>query len=1144
MNKTLTLLLAWAALGPAALPASAQQAPATMPAEPKVGPADLTVETVQQRLQQAQEAPELEDTVKVRVGELYQQALADLRNAEEWAGKTAEFDKLREEAPGRLEEIRAELAQPLLEAKPEIPPDASLAQLEQLLAQAEAELKATRERATGLDEERARRADRRVKLPEATATAKQKLADRIKDLSTAPPPSEAKEITLARQTSLQARKQALEKEIASYEKEITSYDARGELLTARRDQAARDIARRDLLVKAWQETVNERRRLEVEAAATAARRAHKEAAQKHPAVARLAEENAGLAKERVELAGKIEQVAQEQERIAKTRDQVTAYFKEVTSKVEAAGLTGPMGVLLRQKRETLPDVRRHQRSIAARRSEIPRVQVDLIEYDDQRDALTDVDPLLSEVLAEVGPDAAERDEIESAGRELLQARRGILDGLIGDYNTYFAKVVDLDAEERRLIVEVGRLADYIDQRVLWIRSTTPPRLSDGPLTWSAVRWLLSPQDWAATTGALWSATRASPGATAVALPLFLALLLGRRRLRTRLRTIGREASRSQAQAFSLTVRALVLTLLIAVLWPSVFWFIGWRLAGAFDAPDFAKAVAAGLLAVAVVYVTVSLIRQVCRREGLAEAHFEWPAASLRAIRRCAWWLLIVGLPLVFVVSAVEWTGENESQNSLGRFAFILGQVLLAVLAQRLFRRSGGIFRGGVAATQPGRLHRLRALWYPLGVGLPLLLAVLATAGYYYTALQLADRLLDSVWLILGLALLNALALRWLLVSRRKLAMEQLRQRRAAARDEARQEGKPIPGDEGAEPQLDLSIISTQTRKLLGSLGVIAVVVGLWFIWVDVLPALNILDTVELWSTTEKVTETTVDPQGVAVPRTVEKSVPVTLANMAVALLTLVVASIAAKNVPGLLEIGLLQHLPLQAGERYAITTTARYLIIIVAVVMVASAIGVGWSNVQWLVAAMTVGLGFGLQEIFANFVSGLIILFERPVRIGDIVTVGKVTGKVSRIRTRATTIIDWDRKELVIPNKEFVTGQVVNWSLSDQVLRLVVKVGIAYGSDTRKAQQTLLDVAGRNRRVLSEPPPKALFQEFGSSSLDFELRVWVKDIEDWIIVRHELHQSIDDAFREAGIEIAFPQRDIHVRSVQATLPVMDKKADQ
>jgi len=142
----------------------------------------------------------------------------------------------------------------------------------------------------------------------------------------------------------------------------------------------------------------------------------------------------------------------------------------------------------------------------------------------------------------------------------------------------------------------------------------------------------------------------------------------------------------------------------------------------------------------------------------------------------------------------------------------------------------------------------------------------------------------------------------------------------------------------------------------------------------------------------------------------------------------------AKNIPGLLEIVVLQKLPIDTGGRFAVTAIARYLITVVGVVVAFGAIGVGWSKVQWLVAAISVGLGFGLQEIFANFVSGLMLLFERPIRIGDVVTVGGITGTVTRIRIRATTITDWDRKELVIPNKEFITGQVVNWTLSDAMV--------------------------------------------------------------------------------------------------------------
>jgi potassium efflux system protein len=247
--------------------------------------------------------------------------------------------------------------------------------------------------------------------------------------------------------------------------------------------------------------------------------------------------------------------------------------------------------------------------------------------------------------------------------------------------------------------------------------------------------------------------------------------------------------------------------------------------------------------------------------------------------------------------------------------------------------------------------------------------------------------------------------------------------------------------------------------------------------------------------------------------------------------------VAAKNLPGLLEIMLLQRLPLDTGSRYAVTTVARYSITIVGLVFAFGTIGIRWSTIQWLAAAITVGLGFGMQEIFANFVSGLILLFERPIRVGDVITVGNTDGTVTRIQMRATTIMDWNRKEIIIPNKEFVTGQIVNWSLSDRVLRLVCPVGIAYGADTRKAVEILLRVATQHPRVLAQPEPRALFVGFGASSLDFELRVFLKDIDDLVTARHELLLDIDDSFRKAGIEIPFPQRDLHVRSIQPSLRV-------
>jgi potassium efflux system protein len=264
---------------------------------------------------------------------------------------------------------------------------------------------------------------------------------------------------------------------------------------------------------------------------------------------------------------------------------------------------------------------------------------------------------------------------------------------------------------------------------------------------------------------------------------------------------------------------------------------------------------------------------------------------------------------------------------------------------------------------------------------------------------------------------------------------------------------------------------------------------------------------------------------------------ITLADLVLAVLVLATTFIAAKNIPGLLEMAVLQHLPVDAGARYALSTVSRYLTMMVGVMLACWFVGLGWSKVQWLVTAICLGLGFGLQEIFANFISGLIILFERPVRVGDVVTIDTVTGVVSRIRLRTTTVTDGDRKELIIPNKEFITGRVLNWTLTDPVNRVVINVGIAYGSDTQRAAQILQKLAQEHPHVLDDPPPRVTLESFGDSALNFVLRFFLPNLENRGTVIHEMHMAIDRAFREAGIEMPFPQHDVHVRSVDAAFPL-------
>ena len=318
-----------------------------------------------------------------------------------------------------------------------------------------------------------------------------------------------------------------------------------------------------------------------------------------------------------------------------------------------------------------------------------------------------------------------------------------------------------------------------------------------------------------------------------------------------------------------------------------------------------------------------------------------------------------------------------------------------------------------------------------------------------------------------------------------------------------------------EAGVEMSQIDLQIRKLLKLVMFILTLGGIWAIWEPFFPAFGILQDIHFWSYS-----TVVDG--------VSKTVPITLANILVAIFVAVITVIANRNLPGLLEVILLNPLSLAPGARYAYTTICRYAITTLGIIVAFNVIGIKWASLQWLVAALSVGLGFGLQEIVANFICGLIVLFERPYRVGDTVTIGDVSGTVSRIRIRATTIIDWDRKELIVPNKEFIVGRLINWSLSDRHVRIRIPVGIAYGSDTKMAEKLLMQAARKNPRVLTEPPPVAVFKGFGDNSLDFELRVYIDGIEDWYPMLHELNITIDNTFKEAGVTIAFPQRDVHL----------------
>jgi small-conductance mechanosensitive channel len=221
----------------------------------------------------------------------------------------------------------------------------------------------------------------------------------------------------------------------------------------------------------------------------------------------------------------------------------------------------------------------------------------------------------------------------------------------------------------------------------------------------------------------------------------------------------------------------------------------------------------------------------------------------------------------------------------------------------------------------------------------------------------------------------------------------------------------------------------------------------------------------------------------------------------------------------------------EIGVRVSIARLVHYVFIFIGFILALLALGFEFTKLTIMLSALGIGIGFGLQSIVNNLVSGLILLFERPVRVGDFIELGEKWAEIKKIGLRATTVQTFDQADVIIPNADLVTNQVINWTLSNRRVRLIIPVGVAYGSDISLVMETLLASAEKNSKIAEAPAPQVLFLKFGESALEFELRIWVLDAEERLAVKSELHQEIDRRFREAKVEIAFPQRDLHLRSV-------------
>ena len=1081
----------------------------------------------------------LDEETRTKVLDQLRDAQAQLQNTKAAQAAAAAFADAIQTAPAETAKLRGELN----EASAPAPNAASLGvdettplpELEQALATKLAEIAAAEAKLADLESQLATQTDRPAKARSRINELRNGMDELAATVKAEPPPGEPVMLTDARRLAARLKLDARTAELARLDQEIVSNSARIELIRAQRDIAARTVTRLRREVEVLQAAVNTKRQSSATQALQQTALAEIEAAGSHPVVRELAEGNAELTRELPAVAADIERVTSELASIEEQARQIEQSMALSRQRLEVGGVTQVIGRLFVEERRTLPQVSQYRAEVRARRQTLSQIGLAQVRIEEQRRDLTALGDRVDAAMAEVREDAADDDDLQAIQEEvegLLRNRRDLLVQAAATYTSYIRALGDLDVAQRRLLDAADEYKQFLDQHLLWIPSASVFWLKDIRNLAPAIAWAISPTSWAKTVSGLAESIEHSPFGMAGAVLLLAAVFLVRRPLARRFKVLASKVGRLSTDNIWLTLESLLISALHALPIPLLLTVIAWALTRSPLHSGFTAAVAQALLATAPFLYNTLLFRRLCAKDGVMQVHFGWSKERLPIIRRQLDRLTVVGVPIVFVAVLAYGAPFPEYRESLGRGAFVIVMIIFSGVMHALLHPTKGVAAAYYASRSSQWTSRLSWLWYVLGAGSPLLLALAALVGYLYTAATLTGHLIDTFWLVLAIIVVNLVITRWLALTKRKIAwqmaIKEHEAKQAAAGEAIGAEGEALPVVE-ARP-LDLDAVDQQSTRLLNAGLFFVGALAAWGIWSEVVPALGVLDQVSLWSQT-----TMIDGE--------EAIVPVTLADLLLAVFVAGVTAIASTNLPGLMEIAVLQRITLQPGSRYAINTLLRYVVVTIGAIAVLNIVGWNWSQIQWLVAALSVGLGFGLQEIVANFVSGLVILFERPIRVGDTVTVGELTGTVSRVRIRATTITDWDRKEIIVPNKSFITEQVINWTLSDPITRVVITVGVSYGSDVQLAHRVMEETLTSMPLVLDDPPPKVYFVGFGESSLDFRLNVYSRELADRLPLTHAVHEEILGALRKNGIEIPFPQRDLHLKSVAEKITALKRDGD-
>ncbi|WP_408949788.1 miniconductance mechanosensitive channel MscM [Limnobaculum xujianqingii] len=1030
----------------------------------------------------------------------YQSALNWVTERSDSLSRSQQYRKAIDEFPKLTKTLRTQLEADNGEAQPPSE-NLTLAELEQLSIQTNSQLLEL-SRQLQQEQDRAREISNSLtQLPLQQASTRKALGDLERRL-----PEQNNQTTplnQAKSLQLQAELAFYKSKADELELEQLSASNRQEISRLQIEVVKKKQAKTDGLLQLINNQLNTRRQLETRQTLEQTTQLAEQHGDLPLSIRKLLQENQELSERLSQQAVRLDEISTEQRATISKILQVRQALTSLSEQAQWLGMSTALGESLRMQVSRLPEMPKPQ----PLDTEMAEIRVQRLSLDEQRDKLIHIAPLLQD---DGQPLTVSQQEL---AKQQIKMQQELLSSLLAGDDSLILELTKLKVSNNQLIDALVEIKDASHRYLFWVADVNTLNLSYPIQVLQDLNKLVSLDTLSELSGAfgMMLTTKESVVLILAALVLVGFGFSSRRHYQAFLERVASRIGKVTQDQFSSTIRTVFWSVIVAVPLPVLWWALAYGLQHAWQYP-IAVAIGEGVNATVPLMWVFMISASFAHPQGLFIAHFRWSQNRVaRAMRyyRLSLWLVV---PLIIASISFDNFNDREFSGTLGRICFVLLCGALVMMTTNLRRAGIPLYLDRKGS---GENMVNQALWTFL-ICAPIAAALSACFGYLATAQALLLRLEASVAIWFGLLVIYHIIRRWMLIQRRRIEFDRAKQRRAerlAQRAKGEEESLPTSTegllDNDDSVVVDLDAISAQSLQLVRSILTMVALVSLIILWSEIHSAFAFLENIRLWDVTSSVQGT-------------ESIQAITLGSVLIAILVFIVTTQLVRNLPALLELAILQHLDLTPGTGYAITTITKYILMLIGGMVAFSMIGVDWSKLQWLVAALGVGLGFGLQQIFANFVSGLIILFEKPIRIGDTVTIRELTGSITKINTRATTIVDWDRKEIIVPNQAFITEQFVNWSLSDSVTRIVLTVPATADTDPNLVKQLLEDAAHKCQFVLETPAPDAFLVDIQQGIQIFELRVFAAEMGMRMPLRHEMHSLILKAYADHDLTLPFP----------------------